>query len=157
MKKFIGTKIIKADPEPITWADHYKKQGWEWPPGKTDAYRVGYTVGYPDSAGDFDGPLAGGCDYISWSPSDVFEASYHEIEGLSFGQAIEALKIGEKVARPGWNGGGMHLEAQHPDKNSKMTHPYLFMTIPGCKEGTRLLPWQPAQVDIFATDWLIVE
>jgi len=76
---------------------------------------------------------------------------------MNFGQAIEALKDGKKVAREGWNGAGMHLEAQFPDERSKMTHPYLFMTIPECKEGTRRLPWQPAQVDLFAEDWQIVE
>ena len=75
---------------------------------------------------------------------------------MNFGQAIEAVKTGKKVARPGWNGGGMHMEAQFTDENSKMTHPYLFMTIPGCEEGIRLLPWQPAQVDVFAEDWEIL-
>jgi len=75
---------------------------------------------------------------------------------MDFGQAIEAVKDGKKVQREGWNGGGMHMEAQFPDKNSKMTHPYLVMVIPGCEEGTRLLPWQPAQVDLFAVDWSII-
>jgi hypothetical protein len=30
-------------------------------------------------------------------------------ENLTFGQAIEALKAGKKVARKGWNGKGMFL------------------------------------------------
>ncbi len=29
--------------------------------------------------------------------------------GMNFGQAIEALKMGKKVARKGWNGKGMFL------------------------------------------------
>jgi len=76
---------------------------------------------------------------------------------MNFGQAIEAVKVGKKVTRPGWNGGGMHMEAQYPDEHSKTTHPYLLMVVPGCEEGLRLLPWQPAQVDVFAEDWRIVE
>ena len=28
---------------------------------------------------------------------------------LTFGEALEALKAGKKVARNGWNGKGMHL------------------------------------------------
>jgi len=74
-----------------------------------------------------------------------------------FGFALNNLKAGFKVARKGWNGKGMHCFAQFPDKNSKMTHPYLVMVIPDCKEGIRLLPWQPAQVDVFAEDWNVVE
>jgi hypothetical protein len=76
---------------------------------------------------------------------------------MNFGDALHELKAGRRVAREGWNGNGMHLEAQVPDEHSKMTHPYLFMTIPECQEGTRLLPWQPAQVDIFAGDWVVVD
>ena len=52
---------------------------------------------------------------------------------------------------------GMEVEAQFPDKNSKMTHPYLVMVIPGCEEGIRRLPWQPAQVDLFSCDWSILD
>lgn len=77
-------------------------------------------------------------------------------ENMDFGAALAALKMGKKVARPGWNGIGMHCFIQFPDENSKMTHPYFVMVIPGCKEGTRMLPWQPAQVDLFAEDWVIV-
>lgn len=76
---------------------------------------------------------------------------------MNFGQALEELKKGNKVQRNGWNGGGMHLEVQFVDSNSKMTHNYLFMTIPECEEGTRKLPWQPSQVDIFAEDWILLE
>ena len=76
---------------------------------------------------------------------------------LTFGDAIRGLKQGFKLARKGWNGKGMWLEAQFPDKNSKITHPYLVMNIPGCEEGLRKLPWQPAQVDLFAEDWAIVD
>jgi hypothetical protein len=95
--------------------------------------------------------------YESWSPQRVFDDAYRPADGLPIGLAMEAARLGKMVARKGWNGDGMHCFMQRPDKNSKMTHPYLVMSIPGCKEGTRLLPWQPAQVDIFTDDWFIVE
>ena len=131
--KYIGTKIIDAEPglAPTQMGDY--------PEGSE-----GYKVTYPDG-------------YISWSPKEVFEEAYRLSVGMNFGLAMEAMLKGHKVIRNGWNGNGMHLEAQIPDELSKMTHPYLFITIPKCQEGTRLLPWQPAQVDIFATDWEIVE
>lgn len=76
---------------------------------------------------------------------------------MDFGKAMEALKAGKAAVRAGWNGAGMTLHAQFPDEHSKMTHPYLYMRIPGCPEGVRQLPWQPAQVDLFSEDWSVVE
>lgn len=75
---------------------------------------------------------------------------------MNFEEAFKAVKEGKKVVRNGWNASGMWVDAQFPDEQSKMTHPYLVMHIPECEEGLRLLPWQPAQVDIFAEDWNIV-
>ena len=75
---------------------------------------------------------------------------------MNFGQAMEEIKKGNKVQRKGWNGSDMNLQAQFPSELSKMTHPYLYMTISDCKEGIRLLPWQPSQVDLFSEDWDIV-
>lgn len=76
---------------------------------------------------------------------------------MDFQFALSSLKGGLKVARSGWNGKGMSLQVQRPDANSKMTHPYLYMTIPGCEEGERLLPWQPSQVDLFGEDWEVID
>jgi len=42
---------------------------------------------------------------------------------MNFGQALELLKQGKKVARNGWNGKGLWLELQRPDAYSKMTLP----------------------------------
>jgi len=78
------------------------------------------------------------------------------MKNLDFSEAMLQLKKGNCIARNGWNGNGMHCFAQFPDEHSKMTHSYLVMVIPGCEEGERMLPWQPAQVDLFATDWEIV-
>ena len=78
---------------------------------------------------------------------------------MKFGKASDELAPGRRtqLQRDGWNGVGMFVRAQFPDENSKMTHPYLYIVVPGCEEGTRQLPWQPAQVDIFADDWSVSE
>lgn len=74
---------------------------------------------------------------------------------MNFGEIIEGFKSNHDAdaVRSGWNGKGMKLKVQYPDEHSKMTHPYLYMVIPDCPEGERRLPWQPAQVDLFAEDW----
>ncbi len=70
---------------------------------------------------------------------------------LNFGQAIEAMKMGSKVARDGWNGKGMWIALQVPDQHSKMQQPYIYM----CPVGGKLVPWLASQADMLANDWLI--
>jgi len=63
MKTYIGTKIIKA--EPMTYGDFCKDQQME----KESYNKVedeGYKVVYPDG-------------YGSWSPKEVFENVYREV------------------------------------------------------------------------------
>jgi len=47
----------------------------------------------------------------------------------------------------------MVVELQVPDENSKMTLPYLYITLPA-KEG--VVPWTISQTDALAEDWMIV-
>jgi Protein of unknown function (DUF2829) len=68
---------------------------------------------------------------------------------MEIGQAIEILRDGARVRRSGWNGKGMWLELQTPDKHSKMTLPYVFMST---AQGD-LVPWLCSQTDLLATDW----
>lgn len=72
---------------------------------------------------------------------------------MNFGQAIETLKQGKKVARAGWNGKGMHLELQRPDAHSKMTLPYIYMYT---AQGDNV-PWLASQTDMLSEDWTTVE
>jgi hypothetical protein len=71
---------------------------------------------------------------------------------MNFGKAIELLKAGKRVSRPGWNGRGMWLELQRPDDKSKMTLPYIYMFT----ADQQLVPWLASQTDVLAEDWLEV-
>ncbi|MGL4821075.1 MAG: DUF2829 domain-containing protein [Bacilli bacterium] len=71
---------------------------------------------------------------------------------LSFGQALELVKTGSKVARQNWNGKGMYVELQEPTELSKMTRPYLYMKT----VDDQLVPWVASQTDILAEDWVEV-
>ena len=57
---------------------------------------------------------------------------------MDFGEALRALKSGKRVSREGWNGRGMWLELQLPDRHSKMTLPYIYMST----VDANLVPWQ---------------
>ncbi len=72
---------------------------------------------------------------------------------MNFGQAIEALKEGKKVARSGWNGKNMYLELQRPDEHSKMTLPYIYMKT---AQGD-VVPWLASQTDMLSDDWIVRE
>lgn len=70
----------------------------------------------------------------------------------NFGDALCALKSGQRITRSGWNGRGMYLSMQHPDRQSKMTRPYIYMlTVDG-----DLVPWVASQSDLLALDWAIL-
>lgn len=72
---------------------------------------------------------------------------------MNFGQAIEQLKSGKKVAREGWNGRGMWLGLQMPDAHSKMDLPYIYMST----AQSQLVPWLASQSDMLADDWVFAD
>ena len=144
MQKYIGTKIIEAEPCKA-WKDTKLHKAGE----------DGYKVRYPDG-------------YESWSPKDVFEEAYRPIDGMSFGLAIEAAKKGAKITRRGWNGKGMFLyyvpEGRYPARtdaaksiaaeDGKVDYgAYIAMKT---AQGN-VVPWLASQTDILADDWEVVE
>lgn len=131
MNTYIGTKIINA--KPMTLGEYNDLRGWKMPPDESSAkegYLVEYTDGGTPNHSDFDG-------YISWSPKEVFERAYRLVEGITFGAAIEAMKLGKRVARAGWNGKGMHLQIVSG-----------MIVLSG---------WLASQTDALSEDWYIIE
>lgn len=99
---------------------------------------------------------------------DIFHATYEtvETESMSFGQAIEAMKKGKKVARRGWNGKGMflflgadielHTEADLScvsDLEGDLTLPAIVMKT---ADDHFCVGWLASQTDMLADDWEIV-
>jgi hypothetical protein len=158
MKKFIGTKVIEA--EPLNLGDYNTYRGWTIPENE-DPQREGYFVKYPDG-------------YESWSPKETFEEAYRQTDSMNFGLAIEAMKKGYFVARKGWNGKGMFVYlvngATVPIENlrgncakavefAKIPHPSL--NICGhidmkSADGSIVVGWLASQTDMLADDWTIV-
>ena len=80
---------------------------------------------------------------------------------MNFGQALTELKNGNKVKRKGWNGDGIFLALQVPDKNSKMTQPYIYIDTLGLKTNNPnapkgRVPWLASQTDMLAEDWEVI-
>ncbi|KUF37512.1 DUF2829 domain-containing protein [Lysinibacillus sp. F5] len=76
---------------------------------------------------------------------------------MNFGQAIEALKDGKKVARNGWNGKGMWLKLI-PSGNA-MFKGYHMKDCIGMKTANNLMQpgWLASQIEMLAEDWEIVD
>ena len=156
MKQYIGTKVIQAEPATKGQAAA-KRMGLkveDCPDTLAGMKADGYRVIYPDG-------------YESWSPKDVFEAAYRATDGMNFGLAIEAAKMGKKIAREGWNGKGMflflatyiefHTEADLScvsDLEGDLTLPAFVMKT---ADDHFCVGWLASQADMLADDWKIVE
>ena len=160
MKKFIGTKVIMA--EPMTMTEAQKVLGREIKPATVE--EDGYLVEYKDG-------------YKSWSPKSVFDDAYRKLVGMDFGEVIEALRSGLAVRRKGWNGKGLFIVKQVPsritgDIISKMQslpqsakdilmsreNPHIDYTNQMLIINTdgRADSWVPSVSDVFAEDWEVV-
>ena len=154
MKRYIGTKIINATP--MTRLEYNQFRGWELPAdenGADEGFLVEYVDGGKANTAEYTG-------YVSWSPKDVFERAYRETSGMTFGDAIEALKAGQKVARAGWNGKGMwlglHSEPGTFTRDACGTELEYADYIVMKTADNKLVPWLASQTDVLAEDWEIV-
>lgn len=178
MTAFVGTKSVLATE--MTRGDYNEYRGWQLPADEVDLKdEQGFLVEYLDGGRSNHDNHKG---YISWSPKDVFERSYKPPKlnsNLTFGEAIENLKKGARVARAGWNGKGMWLvlvkpyhDAVHsgdipcfsyrafelpyganggPAKSPKLL-PYIAMKT----VGDELVPWLASQTDVLSEDWSVL-
>ena len=89
---------------------------------------------------------------------------------MDFGDALKALKAGEKVARSGWNGKGMWIAlspgaeklpperfwAKQNNEYAKANGPTNVLPCITMKtvDGEILMGWLASQTDILAEDWI---
>ena len=160
MQKYVRCHIVKA--EPMTRGAYNKYRGWEIPNNENPADE-GYHVVYPDG-------------YDSWCPTVQFEKAARPVDGMTFGQAIEAMKQGRKGARKGWNGKGMWLciplcdgpkevpatgiwgkpNAEYAEQNGGTVKVAPYVTMKAA-DGTIVMGWLASQTDMLSEDWVIVE
>lgn len=80
---------------------------------------------------------------------------------MNFGQAIEALKQGKKVARAGWNGKGMYLYLADGELLTKEigdgSYPFVDSIVIKTADDKYCIGWLASQTDMLAEDWEIVK
>lgn len=159
MKQYIGTKVVQAEPAYRYWLPNGTKVIVAHDEDKPQVVQVadacddGYKILYPDG-------------YESWSPKDVFEDAYRETNTMNFGLAIEAAKLGEKIARKGWNGKDMYVFLAYEadfvtdadiSAFDQMEVEVGDMLVMKTAQNTFQPGWLASQADMLAEDWYIVE
>lgn len=151
MKTYIGTKILNA--KPMTRGDYNTMRGWTLPDNENGADE-GYLTD-------------NGAGHLQWQPKDVFEDAFAPFEALDFGMAIAALKLGMKVARAGWNGGGQFVYLVPANSYPAQTGiakayfgadamvPYRAYLALKTAQGD-VATWAPSCSDALAEDWQII-
>lgn len=88
---FIGTKSVLATT--MTRGEYNNYRGWQIPENE-DPNEQGYLIEYQDGGKPNDERHAG---YISWSPRDVFERSYHQVQTFQDRVRFEQRELSEKL------------------------------------------------------------
>lgn len=155
-------RMHKVDAEPMKFGefkDKYPKSGGA--NVERGADDDGYVIFYR------------GGEYVSWCPKKEFEDVSRPCDGMTFGEAVEQMKRGEKVARKGWNGKGMYIWVM-PGSTvrdcNQITDPHLAEIDKAEGEirflgsirmrtatGDVLTGWLASQTDMLAEDWEVVE
>jgi hypothetical protein len=165
MSLYIGTKIVYA--EPMTRAKYCEYRDWRLPEDE-NGLDEGYLLEEKNFRVNVQNHISH-AGYISWLPKQVFDDAYESIDtGVAFGQAVELLKMGYKVARKGWNGKNMFLFLV-PGSTFEVNRPPLLGIYPESTlisyqphidmmtaQGT-VVPWLASQSDVLASDWFAVE
>ncbi len=162
MNRYIGTKLIAA--QPMTRLACNELRGWTVLADE-DPMDDGYLVEYLDGGRP---NLAGFEGYVSWSPKEQFDKAYRLTTGMTFGLAIEALKLGKRVARAGWNGAGQFVylvpASSYPAQTgianayfgADAMVPYRAYLALKTAQGD-VATWAPSCSDALAEDWCVVE
>lgn len=75
---------------------------------------------------------------------------------MNIGDAVLAMREGAKVARPGWNGKGMHLQLMTSEDIQVHGHFPMQEFVAMKTVDETLVPWLCSQTDLLAEDWEIV-
>ena len=90
MYQYTGTKTLKA--KTMTRGEYNVYRGWILE--NKDPSEQGYLVEYPDGGSPNDERHTG---YISWSPRDVFDRTYHQSQTPQDRVRLEQLELTQKL------------------------------------------------------------
>lgn len=168
MKTYICTKMIHAVPTKMV-------NGWPWPEG-LPLPKVPEKTADESCCGICEVKIEDGYMYTTsheeknpqYMSAAEFEAMCRSTEAMTFGDALEATKRGERVARNGWNGKNMYVFlAGDVEFHTDADISEFYMSADGVcvtpmlvlrtAQGNLQPGWLATQSDLLAEDWYIVE
>lgn len=155
-------RVNHVDAEPMTFGEFKEK----FPKSgganiERDPADVGYVITYRKGEPN---------EYVSWCPKAEFEAVSRPVDGMTFGQAIDACRYkGAKIQRANWNGEGQFVRFEYttayedggrayPDERTIGSDCFVFHFVNRKTGETGIqVGWLASQADMYASDWRIVE
>ena len=163
MKTYIMTKTIQAVPAKMV-------NGSIWPDGlpipevkDTGCPECGSNVIITEG---YMYITEGKGNYPMFMEAEEFEKCCRPCISMTFGDALEAMKDGKRVARDGWNGKGMYIFlAYEPDFNTPADLSAFAdkevevgdMIVMKTAQDTFAPGWLASQADMLVEDWFVVE
>ena len=155
-----GSRFVET--YPMTRKEYNDLRGWELPSDENGDDK-GFLVNNLTNANPNTNFLDG---YVSWITEEQCNREFRTSGIFPFGMAIEALKLGFKVARSGWNGKNMYLVLFDPARDGLQTivavcneaniekalKPFILMST----ADNQYVPWLVSQSDMLEDDWNIV-
>lgn len=155
-----GSKFVVA--YPMTRLEYNNLRNWDLPSdenGDDEGFMIENLTNAKPNTDFSEG-------YISWSTKEQVFLEFRETDNFPFGVAIEALKMGHKVQRSGWNGKDMYLVILDPARDNLITlsvscieakrelalQPFIVMKT----VDNTYVPWLASQTDMLSDDWRIV-
>lgn len=160
-KTYITTKMVHMIP--MTRQEYNDLRKWSLPANE-NGDDAGYLI---ENLEGGEANVPGYTGYVSWSPKAQTDKSYREVNGLTLGMAMEAVKKGYAVARKGWNGVDMfiyyvpagkypaHTGVARAHFGSDALVPYNSYLAIKTSNNT-VSPWAPSGSDAIGDDWFIV-
>ena len=161
MATYIRNQVVEATA--MTYGRTIATRGLTYLPKNQGLENEGYYVQYPNGTSE-------------WIDKEDFEQQFHIAENMTFGEAIELMKQGKKVARRGWNGKGMWLcvplcdgpkeipatgiwgkpNAEYAEQNGGTVKIVPYVTMKAA-DGTIVMGWLASQTDMLSEDWMVVD
>lgn len=91
--------------------------------------------------------------YESWSPKEPFDQAHQPVTAMSFGVALEMLRVGHAARRREWDESS-YIYIHH--KPGRVPERVLLMHV--VWSGTeKIYHWVPTESELLACDWQLIE
>lgn len=147
----------------MSWLDYARLRGRRGVLPNNTNVAPGYMVSLVAANGK---PNSDICQRTTWTAKAQFELDYQATVGMSFGMALETMKLGHQIAREGWVDtwltmvlGAHDIQRLDPTFSSASVRAVLNVEVAAIPwvavktSDNKFVPWQAYHTDMLAEDW----